>query len=66
MHFSCILDSAANLIVCHMVFIGNIQKFPIVSHLKGVPLTLGLGLAKSICLCFIIVIILILCRRCGV
>ena len=30
-----ILDSAANLLVRHMVFVGNVQKFPIASHLKG-------------------------------
>ena len=34
MHSSCILDSVANLLVCHMVN-GNIQKSPIASHLKG-------------------------------
>ena len=32
---SCILDSVANLLVRHMVFVGNIQKSPIASHLKG-------------------------------
>ena len=30
-----ILDSVANLLVRHMVFVGNIQKSPIASHLKG-------------------------------
>ena len=35
MHSSCILDSVANLLVRHMVFVGNVQKSPIVSHLKG-------------------------------
>ena len=35
MHSNCILDSVANLLVRHMVFVGNIQKSPIVSHLKG-------------------------------
>ena len=35
MHSSCILDSVANLRVRHMVFVGNVQKFPIASHLKG-------------------------------
>ena len=35
MHSSCILDSVANLFVRHMVFVGNIQKSPIASHLKG-------------------------------
>ena len=35
MHSSCILDSAANLLVRHMVFVGNVQKYPIASHLKG-------------------------------
>ena len=35
MHSSCILDSVANLVVRHMVFVRNVQKFPIASHLKG-------------------------------
>ena len=35
MHSSCILDSVANVLVCHMVFVGNVQKSPIASHLKG-------------------------------
>ena len=35
MHSSCILDSVANLLVRHMVFVGYIQKSPIASHLKG-------------------------------
>ena len=35
MHSSCILHSVANLRVRHMVFVGNVQKFPIASHLKG-------------------------------
>ena len=35
MHSSCILDSAANLLVRHMFFVGNVQKSPIASHLKG-------------------------------
>ena len=35
MHSSCILDFVANLLVCHMVLIGNIQEFHIASHLKG-------------------------------
>ena len=34
MHSNCILDSVANLLVCHMVFLGNVQKSPIASHLK--------------------------------
>ena len=29
------LDSAANLLVRHMVFVGNVQKSPLASHLKG-------------------------------
>ena len=32
---SCILDSVANLIVRHMVFVGNIQKSPIASYSQG-------------------------------
>ena len=35
MHFSCTLDSVKNLLVRHMVFVGNIQKSPMASHLKG-------------------------------
>ena len=36
MHSSCIiLDSVANLLVRHMVFVGNVQKSPIASHLEG-------------------------------
>ena len=34
MHSSCILDSVVNLLVRHMVFVGNIQKSPIASYLK--------------------------------
>ena len=34
MHSNCILDSVANL-VRHMVFVGNVQKSPIASHLEG-------------------------------
>ena len=32
MHSNCILDSAANLLIRHMVFV---QQSPIASHLKG-------------------------------
>ena len=35
MHSNCILDSVANLLVRHMVFVGNVQTFPIASHMKG-------------------------------
>ena len=35
MHSNCILDPVGNLLVCHMVFLGNNQKSPIASHLKG-------------------------------
>ena len=35
MHSNCILDSVANLLVRHMVFVGNIQKSLIESHLMG-------------------------------
>ena len=35
MHSNCNLDSVANLLVRHMVFVGNVQKSPIASHLKG-------------------------------
>ena len=32
---NCILYSVANPLVHHMVFVGNVQKSPIASHLKG-------------------------------
>ena len=35
MRSNCILGSVANLLVRHMVFVGNIQKSHITSHLKG-------------------------------
>ena len=35
MHSNCILDSVANLFVRQLVFVGNVQKSPIASHLKG-------------------------------
>ena len=35
MHSDCILDSVANLLVRHMVFVGNGQKSSVASHLKG-------------------------------
>ena len=35
MHTNCILDFTANLLVHHMVFVGNVQKSLIASHLKG-------------------------------
>ena len=35
MHSSCILNSVANLLVRHIVFVGNVQKSPIASHPKG-------------------------------
>ena len=40
MHSSCILDSVANLLVRQMVFVGNVQKSPIASHLKGLDSSL--------------------------
>ena len=50
MHSNCILDSVANLLVRHMVFVGNVQKSPIASHLKGLDPSLdfwGQGAAFS-------------------
>ena len=32
---NCILDSVANLLVRHMLFVGNVQKSTIASHLKS-------------------------------
>ena len=40
MHSNCILDSVANLLVRHMVFVGNVQKSSIASHLKGLNTSL--------------------------
>ena len=40
MHSNCILDSVANLLFRHMVFVGNVQKFPLASDLKGLNLSL--------------------------
>ena len=34
-----LLDSAAKLLICHMVFAGNVQKSSIASHLKGLDLS---------------------------
>ena len=34
MHSNCILYSVVNLLVRRMVFVGNVQKSPIASHLK--------------------------------
>ena len=31
----CILDSGANRLVCHMVFVGNVQTSSIASDLNG-------------------------------
>ena len=35
MHPICILDSVSNPLVRHMAVVGNAQKTPIASHLKG-------------------------------
>ena len=35
MHSNCILDPVANLLVRHMVFVGNVQKSPTAPHLKS-------------------------------
>ena len=35
MSSNCILDSAENLFLRHVVFVGSVQKSPIVSHLNG-------------------------------
>ena len=35
MHSNCILDCAANLLVRHMAFVGNVQESPIATQLKG-------------------------------
>ena len=41
MNSNCILDSVANLHIHHMVFVGNVQKPPIASDLKGLDPSLG-------------------------
>ena len=41
MHSDCIMDCVVNLLVRHMVFVGNVQKSPIVSHLKGLDHSLN-------------------------
>ena len=43
MHSSCILDSVADLLVRNMVLVGNVQKSPIASHLKGLDPSLDFG-----------------------
>ena len=35
MYSNCIVDSVANLLFHHMVFVGNVQMSPIASHLNG-------------------------------
>ena len=47
MHANCILDSAVNLLVRHLVFVGNVQESPIASHLKGLDPSLE-GLLNNI------------------
>ena len=47
MYFNCILDSVADLLVRHMVFVGNIQKSPIASHLKPLASFSRFLLSKS-------------------
>ena len=42
MHSIYILDSVANHLVRHMVFVGNVQTSPIASHLKGLDPSLEL------------------------
>ena len=34
MHAYCILDSVANLLVRHLIFVGNVQRSPTASNLK--------------------------------
>ena len=41
MESSCIQDSAANLLVRHIVFVGNVQKSPIASRLKELDFLLS-------------------------
>ena len=55
MHSSCFLDSVANLLVRHMVFVGNVQKSPMASHLKGLDPSLDVFRLRAH------VILLVLC-----
>ena len=34
MHSNCILGSATNVLVSHVIFVGTVQKSPVTSHLK--------------------------------
>ena len=34
-----ILESTKNLLIRHIVFVGNVQESPIASHLKGLDLS---------------------------
>ena len=45
MHSNCILDSVANLLVRHVVFLGNVQKSPIASHLEELDPSLNVQLS---------------------
>ena len=47
MHSSCILDSVANLLVHHMVFVANVQKSPIASHLNGLDPAVKVQLSQA-------------------
>ena len=35
MYYNCTLDSAAKLLIRHMIFVGTVQESPIASQLKG-------------------------------
>ena len=57
MHSNCILDSVANLLVRHMVFVGNILQLSILTNIKLVyyfQLNLGIcsmqGVLSKLCL----------------
>ena len=41
MHSNCMSDSVANLLVRHMVFVGNFQNSPIASRQKGLDPSLN-------------------------
>ena len=42
MHLNCILYFVANLLVGHMVFVGNVLKSPTASHLKSLDPSLDI------------------------
>ena len=46
MHSNCILESVVHLLVRHMVFVGNVQKSPIASHISRAWILLPISAVK--------------------